>query len=111
MTRIIQNLRIGTKLAIASALGILLVGAMIYSQMAGNSAVRNSIRDAVTQQTIARDAVDAKASIRGMQIGVRDIRLAGTAAALQTANDYSAARHQSVNRFADEMLKLSSSAD
>jgi methyl-accepting chemotaxis protein len=111
MMRIIQNLRIGTKLAIASVLSILLVGAMIYSQLAGNSAVRKSSQDAATHQTIARDAVDAKASIRGMQIGVRDIRLAATAAALQTANDYSAARLQSVNRFADEMLKLSSSAD
>jgi methyl-accepting chemotaxis protein len=111
MMRIIQNLRIGTKLTIASVLSILLVGAMIYSQMAGNSAVRKSSQEAATQQTIVRDAVDAKASIRGMQIGVRDIRLASTAAALQTANDYSAARLKSANGFADEMLKLSSSAE
>lgn len=32
MTRVIQNLRIGTKLAIASALCILLVGLMILSR-------------------------------------------------------------------------------
>jgi methyl-accepting chemotaxis protein len=111
MTRIIQDLRIGTKLAIASVLSILLVGAMIYSQLAGNSAVRKASLEATAQQTIVRDAVDAKASIRGMQIGVRDTRLAGTAANLQMANDYTAARFKSVNRFADEMLKLSHSAE
>ncbi len=111
MMRIIQNLRIGTKLAIASVLSILLVGAMIYSQLAGNSAVRTSSQEAATQQMIALNAVDAKASIRGVQIGVRDIRLAGTAATLQMANDYSAARLKSVNGFADEMLKLSHSAE
>src|SRR5688572_7226079 len=111
MTRIIQDLRIGTKLAIASVLSILLVGAMIYSQLAGNSAVRKASLEATAQQTIVRDAVDAKASIRGMQIGVRDTRLAGTAANLQVANDYTAARLKSVNRFADEMLKLSHSAE
>ena len=111
MMRIIQNLRIGTKLAIASVLSILLVGAMIYSQMAGNAAVRSSSQEAATQQMIALNAIDAKASIRGVQIGIRDIRLAGTAAALQTANDYSAARFKSVHGFADEMLKLSHSAE
>ena len=51
--------------------------------------------------------MDAKASIRGMQTGVRDLRLANNAADLQKANDYLAARLKSVNHFADEMLQLS----
>ena len=63
------------------------------------------------QQTIARDAVDAKASIRGMQIGARDIRLANTPTDLQKANDYLSTRLKSVNHFADEMFKLSKSAE
>ena len=107
MTRIIQNLRIGTKLAVASALGILLVGAMIYSQMAGNATVSKTSQAMTTQQTIARDAAETKASVRGMQIGVRDTRLANAPADLQKANDYIATRLKSANGFIDEMLRLS----
>ena len=111
MARIILNLRIGTKLAIASAVSVLLVAAMIAGQMMGNAAVRASSDAATAQQTIARDAADAKASIRGMQIGVRDIRLARTAADLQKATDYLAERQKSATKFADEILRLSKAAE
>jgi methyl-accepting chemotaxis protein len=107
MTRIIQNLRIGTKLLITSALGVLLVGSIIVSQIYGNAAVRQAYQSAAVQQTITHDAIDAKASLRGMQVGVRDLRLAGTPADLQKATGYLADRLKSVNKFADEMLKLS----
>ena len=40
MSRMIMNLKIGTKLAITSLLGILLVGGMVYTQMRGNAGVR-----------------------------------------------------------------------
>jgi hypothetical protein len=40
MMRTIQNLRIGTKLAITSLLSVLLVGGMIYGQMSGNASTR-----------------------------------------------------------------------
>ena len=46
-----------------------------------------------------------------MQIGVRDLRLANNSADLQKANDNLAARLKSANHFADEMLKLSKSAE
>jgi methyl-accepting chemotaxis protein len=111
MARLIWDLRIGTKLAIASVLSILLVGSMVFSQISGNANVGRANQNAFAQQTIARDAVDAKASIRGMQIGVRDIRLASAPADLNKANDYIAARLKSVNGFTDEMLKLSRSAE
>ncbi len=52
MTRIIQNLRIGTKLAITSAFGVLLVGSMIASQIYGNAGVRQTYQSAIVQQTI-----------------------------------------------------------
>jgi methyl-accepting chemotaxis protein len=111
MIRIIQDLRIGTKLAIASALSILLVGLMIFSQMAGNATVSKTNQSAIAQQTIERDAIDAKASIRGMQIGVRDVRLAGAPENLQKASDYIATQLKSVSRLAGEMLKLSHSVE
>src|SRR5256714_5160254 len=107
----ILNLRIGTKLAAASMLAALLVGSMIASQMIGNATVKRTYESALEQQTIARDAVDAKASIRGMQTGVRDLRLANAPADMQRASEYLAARLKSVHKFADEMLKLSHSAE
>jgi methyl-accepting chemotaxis protein len=111
MVRIILNLSIGTKLAIASAISVLLVAAMIAGQLMGNAAVRASSEGAAGQQAIARSAAEAKASIRGMQIGVRDVRLAPTAADLQKATDYLADRQKSANRFVDEMLQRSKSAE
>ena len=80
MTRIIQNLRIGTKLAIASALCILLVGLMIFSQMTGNAAVRKANESAIAQQTVARDAIDRDGHhLRILVDGDRDIGLSSAA--------------------------------
>jgi len=107
----ILNLRIGTKLATASMLAALLVGSMIASQIIGNAGVSRTYRSALEQQTIARDAIDAKAAMRSMQLGVRDIRLANAAADLQKAKDLLASGLKAVNKHADEMLKLSHSAE
>ncbi len=111
MKRFFLNLRIGTKLGISSALGILLLAAMIVIQIKGNVTVRAADERALRQQTIVADAIDAKASIRGMQIGVRDLRLARANADLDKADEYLKARQRSATRFADEMLKLSSSKE
>jgi methyl-accepting chemotaxis protein len=111
MSRFLLNLSIGAKLGIASGLGVLLVATMVIVQIQSNAAMRDLGVRMTGQQTIARDAVDAKASIRGMQIGVRDLRLVSNPADMQKANDYLAARLKSVNKFADEMHKLSKSAE
>ena len=111
ISRFLLNLSIGAKLGIASGLGVLLVATMVIVQIRSNAATRDLDARMAGQQTIARDAVDAKASIRGMQVGTRDLRLAGTPADMQKANDYLATRLKSVNHFADEMLKLSKSAE
>jgi methyl-accepting chemotaxis protein len=108
---IVLNLSIGVKLGITSGLVVLLVAGMIASQLRANATGRDLDANKLDQQTVARDAVDAKASIRGMQMGVRDIRLAGSTADLQKANEYLSARLSSLNKFADEMLKLSHSAE
>jgi len=111
ITRLLLNLSIGAKLGIASGLSVVLVVTMLVVQMRSDAAMRDLDARMLGQQTIARDAVDAKASIRGMQIGVRDLRLANSSADIQKANDYIAARLTSANHFADEMLKLSKSAE
>ncbi|WP_246660820.1 methyl-accepting chemotaxis protein [Tardiphaga sp. vice154] len=111
MVKLFQNLRIGTKLAASGTLSVLLIGGMIYSQIIGNSAITKANENANDQQTIVRDALDAKASIRGMQTGARDIRLASVPADLQKATDYIAARLKSVNGFTKEMLRLAHSPE
>ena len=111
MMRIIQNLRIGTKLAITSGLAILMVAGMLYLQVTGGAHVRDNNAGAARQQTIALDAAESMASVRGMQMSVRDIRLANAPSDLQKAAESLAAHHQSAKKHADEMLKLSQSAE
>jgi methyl-accepting chemotaxis protein len=111
ITRLLLNLSITAKLGIASGLSVLLVATMIIVQIRSNAATRELDARMAGQQSIARDAVDAKASLRGMQVGIRDLRLADSAADLQKAKDYVAARTASLNKFCDEMLKLSKSPE
>lgn len=111
MKRLLLDLRIGVKLGISSGVTILLVAIMIIFQIKGDVVIRAANERAAAQQTIVRDAVDAKASIRGMQIGVRDMRLARSRADLDKAGAYLGARHKSATRFADEMLTLSTSRE
>ncbi|WP_063691908.1 methyl-accepting chemotaxis protein [Bradyrhizobium stylosanthis] len=107
MLSLVRNLRIGTKLAIASAIGILLVLCIIASQFVGNGNVRNSSKAAVAQLELAREAVEAKLAARSMQLAVRDVRLAGNPAELQKAGDALVARADVLNKVAEAMLKLS----
>ncbi|WP_439373805.1 methyl-accepting chemotaxis protein [Bradyrhizobium sp. DASA03120] len=107
MLSLVRNLRIGTKLAIASALGIILVVCMIASQLVGNGNVRGSNAAAVAQLELAREAVEAKLAARSMQLAVRDIRLAGNAAELQKAGAALVERAETLTKVAETMLKLS----
>ena len=111
MMSIIQDLRIGTKLAITSALTLLLVAGMIYLQITGGNHVHEANEAASRQQSVATNAGEAKASVRGMQLGTRDIVLASNPAELQAAIEYFAARKAAALKFADELIKLSLSAE
>ena len=111
MMRIIQDLRIGTKLAITSGLTILVLAGMIYLQITGGADVRIATGKAATQQTIAQNAAEAKASVRGMQMGIRDVLMATTPDELKQADDYFAARTVAGLKFAGEMARLSQSAE
>jgi methyl-accepting chemotaxis protein len=109
--RLVLNLSIGAKLGIASGLGVLLVGTMVITQMQASTAMRDLDARMSGQQTIARDAVEVKASVAGMQVAVRDLRLANNAADLKKAVDNLAGRLKSANLYSDEMLKISKSAE
>ncbi len=107
ITRLIQNLSIGVKLGIASGLGVVLVATMVIVEIRANAAIRDLEARMSGQQTIARDAAEVKASVAGMQIAVRDLRLANNSADMQKAVDSLAARLKSANHYSDEMLRIS----
>ena len=111
MISLIQNLRIGTKLAVTSALAILMMAGMLYMQVTGGAHVRAATAAAAGQQTIAMSAAEAKASVRGMQIGLRDLLLAHSDADMQKASSYFADRVGAALKFQGEMAKLSKSAE
>ena len=111
MMRIIQNLRIGTKLAVTSALAILMMAGMLYLHVTGGAHVRQTTAGAVRQQTLAMTAAEAKASVRGMQIGLRDVLLAHSDGDLQKASSYFADRAAAALKFQGEMAKLSKSVE
>ncbi|MCP3441952.1 methyl-accepting chemotaxis protein [Bradyrhizobium sp. CCGUVB14] len=107
----IQNLRIGTKLAITSALTIGLVALQIYLQMSGDAEVQKLNVGATGQQAIAQNAAEAKASVRGMQIGIRDIMMSSSPAEMQKAATYFNDRQAAAEKFTGEMAKLSRSPE
>jgi methyl-accepting chemotaxis protein len=87
-----------------SGLGVLLVAGMIVTQMMGNAAVGSANEIANLQQHIARDLLAAKASQRGMQVGVRDIRLANTAEDLQKFVKFVEDRLKATHQYLDPIV-------
>jgi len=85
----ISDLRIGWKLGLTSGLGVMLVAAMILVQMLGNGQIKAGFSDVLRNEGSAKQAINSKASIRGMQIGVRDVRLATTSEEVKKAFDLS----------------------
>jgi len=107
----IQNLRIGTKLAITSALTLALVALMILLQMSGGAEVQKLSNGASEQQAIAQNAAEAKASVRGMQIGIRDLLMSTSPSEMQKAAGYFNDRQTAALRFSGEMARLSQSPE
>jgi methyl-accepting chemotaxis protein len=101
----LNNLSIGTKLILTSALGILLMVGMITTMMMGNSSVRGAIDETMVGESITQAASDSRASIRGMQIGLRDMRLALSLDDSQKAMDGFHDRQKTADGFIDFLLK------
>ncbi|MGV3633531.1 MAG: methyl-accepting chemotaxis protein [Pseudorhodoplanes sp.] len=100
------DVAIGTKIAVTSALAVLLVGCIVASQIMGNRSVAAAKVAADREQTIVSDAIYAVANTRGMQTAVRDIRLAADANAIKTAVDNLEARRKSADSYAEQAFNL-----
>ncbi|TPQ40247.1 methyl-accepting chemotaxis protein [Bradyrhizobium guangdongense] len=111
MIKIFQNLRIGAKLGLASGLGVVFVALMIANQLMGTSTVNRTHRSTLDEAGTARAAIEAKAAARGLQIGSLNIRLANGDEELAKAKEYLSERAKAFGGFADEIAKLTSSAE
>jgi methyl-accepting chemotaxis protein len=109
MIGLIQNLRIGAKLAVASGLGVILVALMIVNELTSNAALIRTHDSALTEANTARAAIEAKAAARGLQVGASNIRAATTDEELQNAQKYLAERFQAFVALTDEITRLSAS--
>ena len=76
--------RIGTKLAISSGLGVLLVVGMLVNQRMSDGNVDAQNAAAHNQQELRRHALGIESGVRRMQMNVRDVRLARTSKDLDT---------------------------
>jgi methyl-accepting chemotaxis protein len=72
------KLRISTKLAITSGLGVLLVIAMVINEQLSNNTVDRLMRLVVQHETVAANASAAEDALRRVVIAGRDIRAALT---------------------------------
>src|SRR5215212_3005966 len=79
------NLRIGAKLAVMQAVGVLLVLGLVANALYGSSTVDTANKTAASQQSLALDMSEARSAIRIMAIRVRDIRLAQENVEIQEA--------------------------
>jgi methyl-accepting chemotaxis protein len=101
----LSNLSIGTRLILTSGLGIALMAGMVAVMMIGNSTVRSAIDDTTAQASISQAASDLRGSVRGLEIGLRDMRLALALDASQKAMDYFHERQKSSNRTIDFLIQ------
>ncbi len=99
----LADIRIGTKLAAMSGLAILLMLAMLGSQMWGNASVRGSSETAGIQQRMAHDLIAAKELAGGIATAVRDIRLASSSELLQSATKTLDDRHRAAHKWLDPL--------
>ena len=100
------NLRIGTKLGITSAISLLLVVGLVVLQFVSSAKVTEGTAALSRNEENAIRAVNINASVRGMMVGVRDLRLAATPEDIKKATDYLNARHTSAVTFVEDLIKI-----
>jgi hypothetical protein len=102
-----SNLRIGTKLAVTSGLAIVLVAAMVGMQWLSGRDIQSSTAVSRLQVGVFSDSLLAQAALRGLQISVRDIRLAASRDALQTATNRMEELAKIAHGFVDPLVQKS----
>ncbi len=100
----LSSISIGIKLSLMSGLGILLVASLLGASLYTGSQVKSANANAAKQQLLALEFAQAKASARGMMIGVRDLRLAETTDGVTNALKYFEARRVNALKYIEAAL-------
>ncbi len=82
----VSNVRIGTKLALMSGFGIVLVAVMLAGSIYGNLRVKSANEAAALHQTIVREVKGIEFEFLQTLLAVRNIRLATTRAQMSAAD-------------------------
>jgi methyl-accepting chemotaxis protein len=106
LKKLALDVAIGTKIAITSALALLLVGCIVASQIIGDRAVQAAKANADREQSIVADAIYATSAARGMQIAIRDIRLGASPDDVKRAIDTLEARRKTADTYAQQAFDL-----
>ncbi len=106
--RSISNMNVSTKLAGASVIIILLVGAIVGSQLWGSAKVGSATGNVVRRAALARAILQAKAGVEGMQAGAFQIRLARDSQELSQAQAKVFASVKAASDATDDALSRSS---
>src|ERR1700676_641126 len=79
--------KIGTKLGITSGVAVWLVAARVISKQMSGDSIGDSNTSALNQEEVAKKVIEVKAAARGMQVAVRDLRLAKSPEQVKAALD------------------------
>jgi len=99
------NLRIGGKLGITSGIGVLLVVAIIISQMIGNGQIREASGNLARNSANALASASSESTVLGIEVAVSSIRLAVTADELKKASDDLSVRDGLALKIADALVQ------
>ncbi len=96
--------RISSKLAMMSGLGMIMVITMLMTTWLTNRMINESSSLERQQLIISRNVVEAKATVRGMQVGVRDLRLATSPDQAAKAVTFIAENYEAASKYLIEAM-------
>ncbi len=105
------KLRIGTKLGITAGLAVLLVAGMVANEQLSGAMLLDSKVAADGEQALIREVTAAEIALRGMQLAVRDMRLAASADDLNKGRDRMRVQARAGSQALDRAVALTSRAD
>jgi methyl-accepting chemotaxis protein len=99
--KIAHDLKISTKIAVSSGVAVILVSLIVVSQFYSSAIVNDAKVRMDREAAIVSNDIEGKAAMRGMQMGVRDIRLANSPETLKAGVENVEARRVLAAKFFD----------
>jgi methyl-accepting chemotaxis protein len=100
--------KIGTKLGISAGLGVVLVAAMVINQQMSGGSIAVANKTMRLEAEVAKKVVEAKESVRAMQLATRGMRAAKTMDQVKTGLATLNAKHTALLAQLDAAMPLAS---